>query len=66
MLENIINVVRSRTENVRSITDIFSGTGVVAKTFKDLGYSVNSNDILFFSYVLNKGTLEQTGTTFAH
>lgn len=59
MLENIINVVRERTENVRSITDVFSGTGVVAKAFKNLGYSVNSNDILYFSYVLNKGTIEQ-------
>lgn len=59
MLENIINVIHERTENVRTITDIFSGTGVVAKTLKDLGYSVNSNDILYLSYVLNKGTLEQ-------
>ena len=59
MLEKIIDVIRERTENVRSITDVFSGTGVVAKAFKDLGYSVNSNDILYFSYVLNKGTLEQ-------
>lgn len=59
MLENIINVIHERTENVRTITDIFSGTGVVAKTLKDLGYSVNSNDILYLSYVLNMGTLEQ-------
>lgn len=59
MLENVIEVVRGHTENVQSITDAFSGTGVVAKAFKDLGYSVNSNDILYFSYVINKGTLEQ-------
>lgn len=59
MLEKIIDVVRERTEDVRSITDVFSGTGVVAKAFKELGYFVNSNDILYFSYVLNKGTLEQ-------
>lgn len=59
MLENIINVIHERTENVRTITDIFSGTGVVAKTLKNLGYTVNSNDILYLSYVLNKGTLEQ-------
>lgn len=59
MLENIINVVQERTENVRTVTDVFSGTGVVSKTFKGLGYSVNSNDILYLSYVLIKGTLEQ-------
>lgn len=59
MLNNIINVINERTENVRSITDIFSGTGVVAKALKDMGYSVTSNDILYMSYVLNKGTLEQ-------
>lgn len=38
--------------------DIFAGTGVVGKRFKQLGYSVLANDIQFYSYVLNKHYLE--------
>lgn len=37
--------------------DIFSGTGSVARHFKDR-YSVYSNDSLYFSYVLQKATVE--------
>lgn len=59
MLDNIVNVINERTKNVRSITDMFSGTGVVSKTLKGLGYSLNSNDILYMSFVLNKGTVGQ-------
>lgn len=58
MLDNIASVIRERTKDVSVITDIFSGTGVVAQSLKSRGYAVNSNDILYFSYVLNKGTLE--------
>lgn len=59
MLPNIIKVLNDNTENIHTITDIFAGTGIVSKTFKDLGYFVTSNDILYLSYVLNKGVLEQ-------
>lgn len=58
MLDNILNVIRQYTNNVRTISDIFAGTGVVSKFFKENGYSVLSNDLLYFSYVLNKGVLE--------
>ena len=58
MLDNILNVVNCCTKNVRTITDIFAGTGAVSKFFKDKGYSVISNDFLYLSYVLNKGVLE--------
>jgi adenine-specific DNA-methyltransferase len=37
--------------------DIFSGTGSVARYFKPR-YEVNSNDILHFSYVIQKATVE--------
>ena len=33
--------------------DLFAGTGVVGKTFKEKGYRVISNDIQYYSYVLN-------------
>ena len=58
MLENIQGVINQCTQNVRTITDIFAGTGTVSRFFKEHGYSVLSNDILYLSYVLNKGVLE--------
>ncbi len=58
MLDGILSVIRDCTDGVRVVTDVFSGTGVVAQSLKSLEYAVNSNDILYFSYVLNKGTLE--------
>lgn len=58
MLDKIQAVIHERTENVQTITDIFSGTGVVAKMLKGKGFNVFSNDILYFSFAINKGTLE--------
>lgn len=58
MLDYIASVIERYTEGVQTVTDIFSGTGVVAQSLKSLGYSVYANDLLYFSYVLNKGRLE--------
>ncbi len=58
MLNCILDVIQNNTEGVRVVTDMFSGTGVVSQLLKSRGYAVNSNDILYFSYVLNKGVLE--------
>ena len=58
MLGNIYDVIQNNTVNVHTVTDIFSGTGVVAQSLKSKGYAVISNDILYFSFVLNKGVLE--------
>ena len=38
--------------------DIFAGTGIVGSEFKKLGYYVISNDIQYYSYVLNKHYIE--------
>lgn len=57
MLDNINDVINKNTENVNSIADIFSGSGVVATNFKEHNYSVIANDLLYFSYVLNRGTI---------
>lgn len=59
MLDNINDIINHCTENVQSIADVFSGTGVVSRCLKNRGYTVYSNDILYFSYVLNKGALEK-------
>ena len=58
MLDNILNVIRKEAKDVKTITDIFAGTGLVSHFLKDNGYSVFANDQLYFAYVLNKGTLE--------
>lgn len=66
MLDKIDAVVCNYTEGVQSVTDIFSGTGVVSRHFKGNGCSVNSNDLLYFSYVLNKGVLEMNSPVSRH
>ena len=58
MLNNINEVINQFTHGVNIISDVFAGTGVVSRFFKENGYTVFSNDNLYFSYVLNKGILE--------
>lgn len=58
MIKNIQDVISNYTENVHVVADLFSGTGVVAQSLKSQSFSVYSNDILYSSYVLNKGILE--------
>lgn len=38
--------------------DLFAGTGVVGQRYKEKGHSVISNDIQYYSYVLNKHYIE--------
>lgn len=63
MLDNIRRVVDQYTENVHTVADVFSGTGVVSRFFKQNGFTVYSNDNLYMSYVLNKGLLEMNEAT---
>ena len=57
LIDYIINTIEKETKNVKSIIDIFSGSGVVGNAFKAKGYSVLSNDFLYFSYVIARGTV---------
>ena len=57
MLDNIYEVIERKTKNVNTIIDLFSGSGVVSTFFKQKGLKVISNDLLYFSYVLNRGSL---------
>jgi len=54
-IENVICENASGDEHL--FCDIFSGTGSVARYFKPK-YEVHSNDILHFSYVIQKATIE--------
>ena len=57
LLDNIKGVVEEKAPDAKSFCDIFSGTATVARYFKQW-YEVYSNDLLYFSYVLQKGTIE--------
>lgn len=57
LLEKISDVIENNCENVHSILDIFSGSGVVSDFFSREGFEVVSNDFLYFSYVLARGTV---------
>lgn len=57
LLDNIKQVIDENVPRATSLCDIFSGTTCVARYFKQW-YQVYSNDLLYFSYVLQKGTIE--------
>lgn len=56
LLRNIGSMIEKSAENVQSAIDIFSGSGVVSSYLKSLGYSVIGNDLLYFAYVLSRGS----------
>ncbi|HRH27121.1 MAG TPA: DNA adenine methylase [Parcubacteria group bacterium] len=51
-IEDSINKVVDR--KAKTFSDLFAGTGAVGTHFKKLGYKVISNDIQYYSFVLNK------------
>ncbi|MCM1136786.1 MAG: DNA adenine methylase [Clostridium sp.] len=57
LLNSIIETIQNYGEAVESVIDIFSGSGVVGNRLKESGYNVLSNDFLYFSYVIARGTL---------
>lgn len=58
-LSNTIETVTGYSDGDNYIfADLFAGTGVVGYTFKKKGCSVISNDIQYYSYVLNKHFIE--------
>ncbi len=63
LLSNIDAIITENISYKRDAVfcDIFSGTGSVARYFKDK-YSIYSNDSLYFSYVLQKATVENNRT----
>ncbi|MDE7107485.1 MAG: DNA adenine methylase, partial [Clostridiales bacterium] len=51
----------TRTPSEMVFADLFAGTGVVSAAFMQDGYSVIANDIQYFSYVINKHVIENSG-----
>lgn len=58
LLDNIKEVVFRHAPEASSFCDIFSGSVAVARFFKQW-FEIYSNDLLFFSYVLQKATIEK-------
>lgn len=57
ILPHIVDIIASDTTGVNTVSDLFSGSGVVSREMKVQGFSVISNDLLYFSYVVLRGTL---------
>lgn len=58
LLEDIQQVIKDNCSGSEKIfCDLFSGTSSVARFFKNR-YKIISNDMLYFSYVLQKATIE--------
>ncbi|WP_346798060.1 DNA adenine methylase [Halomonas sp. Bachu 37] len=58
LLDFVINGIEySVDEEIRTITDLFSGTGVVSSAFKSRGYSVFANDHLAICYNMTASSL---------
>ncbi len=57
LLDNIKEVIDEKAPDAKIFCDIFSGTATVARYFKQW-YEVYSNDLLYFSYVLQRGTVQ--------
>lgn len=58
--ETIIGVLEDNKEDLDNIifADLFAGTGIVGKHFKEKGFEIISNDIQYYSYILNKSIIE--------
>ncbi len=57
LIENIDELINNKCKNASSLCDIFAGTGTVGSYFKKK-YKIISNDLLYFSYCLQKGLIE--------
>ena len=62
LLEFLVNTIQSvvGVNNNLVFADLFAGTGVVGCKFKELGFQVISNDIQYYSYVLNRHLITNT------
>lgn len=57
LLDKINNVIKENIGKISSVVDIFAGSTVVSDNFKRNGVKVTSNDFLYFSYVIARGTI---------
>ena len=59
LLPFIENVIQEVTNGIfNTFADLFAGTGIVGKTYREKGCYVIANDTQFYSYILNKHLIE--------
>lgn len=58
LTEDILNIIEKNAPDAKSVIDVFAGSGAVTSYLKEHEYKVISNDILYFSYVLIRGTCQ--------
>lgn len=62
LLEDIFSVITSNiNEPIDVVGDLFAGSAIVSQFLKEKGYRVISNDIMYMSYVLARGSLALNG-----
>lgn len=57
LCDDIYNIIKNNTTDVKSIIDIFAGSGAVSNYFKEQNFKIYTNDILYFSYAISRGTI---------
>lgn len=60
LVDWIFEIIQKETENIKTATDIFAGTGVVAKRMLGLYQNVIINDFLFSNNVIYKAFFEKS------
>ncbi len=61
LLEEINSEIYGYKNKLKTFCDIFSGTGTVSKYFKK-DFEIISNDLLFFSYVIQRALIQNNRT----
>jgi len=57
LLKEIEKIIVSNIKEAKVFCDIFSGTSTVGKYFKKKDYKIISNDLLYFSYILQRASI---------
>lgn len=60
--ETISNITGFKTGDNYVFADLFAGTGTVGSFYKDLGCTVISNDVQYYSYCMNKHYIENNSS----
>lgn len=59
LLNTIEDIIKKYNIEGKVFADLFAGTGCIGDYFKDR-YTIQSNDFLYFSYVMNRAKLENS------
>ena len=57
LLPNILELIKNQAPMVNTVSDLFSGSGAVSRYLAENGYATYSNDLMYFSYVLLRGSI---------